>query len=189
MILEAILAAHAPADPAEAADVARLGALLAAGADLFSREAPLHLTGSALVVHPPSHRVLLRWHEHLGRYLHVGGHMDTGEDDPAVAARREAEEETGLGDLSFFPGPDPDLCQVAIVTVPERRSEGPHEHADFRYLLATATPDAAVPERPAAALWWCPIDEALVLLGEDRLARLVGRVGALVAPDGADGPI
>lgn len=179
--LAAALAVHRPADPAEAADLERLRAL-ARLADPWARAEPCHLTSSALAVHPPTRRVLLRWHEHLGRFLHVGGHGEPGEEDPAAVALREAVEETGLSDLAHFPGPAPCLLQVAVVQVPPRRSEPVgHQHADLRYLLATATPELAVPERPTAVLRWVPLEEAIEEVAPDRLA-LALRLAARLLP-------
>ena len=65
----------------------------------WTRADAVHVTGSALVVHPSTGRVLLRWHEGMQRWLQVGGHAAPGEDDPLAIALREAEEETGLHDL------------------------------------------------------------------------------------------
>ena len=99
------LDAYVPDGAAEQADVARIAAALAAG-DVWARSTPLHVTGSAIVVHPPTNRVLLRWHERYGIWNHVGGHADDDEQDPWVTALREATEETGLRDLRPFPGPE-----------------------------------------------------------------------------------
>jgi hypothetical protein len=63
--LIAELDAYTPRTPAEAADVARVRALVATD-DPLLRSTRLHVTGSALVVHPPTGRVLLRWHERMG---------------------------------------------------------------------------------------------------------------------------
>lgn len=153
---------------------------LATTSDPWERAHALHCTGSALVVHPPTQRVLLRWHVNLGRYLHVGGHGDPGEDDPFSVALREAQEETGLADLRPYPGPEPELVQVAIVPVPARPSEPTaHEHADLRYLLATGSPDEAVPEKPAATLRWCTVPVALAEVDGDRLGLCIRRAQTL----------
>ena len=53
------LDAYVPDGEAERADVARLAAALSDG-DVWARSTPLHVTGSAVVVHPPTKRVLLR---------------------------------------------------------------------------------------------------------------------------------
>ena len=59
----AALEAVRPADAVEAGDLARLRAV-ASSASPWARDAALHLTASAVVVHPPSRRVLLRWLHH-----------------------------------------------------------------------------------------------------------------------------
>ena len=74
------------------------------------------MTGSALIVHPASRRVLLRWHPRQQAWIQVGGHGDPGELDPLGIAEREAAEETGLADLA--PWPDPDVRHVVVVSVP-----------------------------------------------------------------------
>ena len=174
-LLLAAVIAHEPADDDEAADLARLRDVLAAEADPWSRAIPLHVTGSALVVHPATGRVLLRWHAKQERWLQVGGHGDPGEDDPFVVALREAEEETALHDLRPFP--DRSLFQVAIVPVNAAAGEPAHEHADLRYLLATDRPDDVPPTVEGVPLRWCSVDEALAL-ADPGLARLLRRAAA-----------
>ena len=142
----------------------------------------LHVTGSALVVHPPTRRVLLRWHARMQAWLQVGGHGDPGETSPFAVAMREAIEETGLDDLVAWPDPAvPRLVHVVIVPVPAARGEDAHEHADFRYVLATASPDAIVAEDASARLQWCTLDEAARLAGQDNLRVTLARVAEVLA--------
>jgi 8-oxo-dGTP pyrophosphatase MutT (NUDIX family) len=170
------LARYVGRTPAENADVARVRALLT-DPDPWRRELPLHVTASALIVHPPTRRVLLRWHVRQQAWLMVGGHGDPGETDPVAIAIREGEEETGLTDLR--PWPAPDLMQVVIVSVPAAPHEPAHEHADIRYVLATDRPDEASPENPAAELRWLTIPEAHALTGEENVRDLLARVSPL----------
>jgi 8-oxo-dGTP pyrophosphatase MutT (NUDIX family) len=163
--------------------VERIRTLARAG-DPWARSSPLHVTGSALVVHPPSGRVLLRWHDRMRAWLQLGGHGDPGETDPFAVAVREAAEETGLADLMPWPEPaSPMLLHVVIVTVPAGRGEPDHEHADLRYLLATDRPDDVTPESPSATLRWLTIEDALAVGGvdcEDNLRTTLARAGELV---------
>ena len=175
----AALDGYRPVTAAEDADRARARALVG-GADPWSRSVPLHVTGSALVVHPPTARVLLRWHERQQAWLQVGGHADPGETDPFVTALREGMEETGLRDLRAWPGPAPTLVHLVAVPVPAGKGEPAHEHLDVRYVLATDTPDAIEPENPAAHLRWLSAADAVEFTSEENLKVMLRRVAALL---------
>ncbi|MBV9793322.1 MAG: NUDIX domain-containing protein [Actinobacteria bacterium] len=168
-----------PPDEGEAADAARIRALAEQAGNPWDRTEPLHITASALIVHPPSRRVLLRWHQRQQAWLQVGGHGDPGESDPLAIALREAREESALTDLRRWPdGPDAELWQVAVVDVPASSKEPAHQHADLRFLLATDDPEAARPETPGNPLRWLPLAEAIELT-EPNLRVLLARVGEL----------
>ncbi|MFF2065442.1 NUDIX hydrolase [Streptomyces sp. NPDC058200] len=173
-----LLARYRTQDRAEAADVGRVRELAEAAADPWLRSIPLHVTASALIVHPGSGRVLMRWHERQQSWLQVGGHGDPGETDPLAVALREAGEETGLGDLA--PYPDASVVQVAIVPVPARGDEPAHEHADLRFVLATAEPDTARPETADAPLRWLTLSEAKEATAEDNVREGLRRVEKLL---------
>jgi 8-oxo-dGTP pyrophosphatase MutT (NUDIX family) len=181
-LIQDLLKTYHPEGETEAADVARVRELTERSPDPFPRSLPLHVTGSALIVHPDSGRVLLRWHQRQQAWLQVGGHGDPGEEDPLGIARREAAEETGLTDL--VPWPDPRLRHVVIVAVPAAGADPAHEHADVRFFLATRTPDAIVPERPDAPLRWLTLPEAYQLTAEANLQETLNRVRRLL-PDRA----
>jgi 8-oxo-dGTP pyrophosphatase MutT (NUDIX family) len=172
-----LLEQYRPHDDAEAADVERVRALAATADDPWHRSLPLHITASALIVHPGSGRVLLRWHQRQQAWLQVGGHGDPGETDALAIALREAREESGLADLQ--PWPDAGLRQVTVVSVPANHREPAHEHADVRFVLATQDPDAAQAESPDAPLRWLPIREAAELTTEANFRDLLFRVERL----------
>jgi 8-oxo-dGTP pyrophosphatase MutT (NUDIX family) len=180
--IQELLGTYQPLGETEAADVARVRALIERSPDPYPRSLPLHVTGSALIVHPDSGRVLLRWHQRQQAWLQVGGHGDPGEEDPLGIARREAAEETGLTDLVPWPGPQ--LRQVVIVAVPAAGADPAHEHADLRFFLATRAPDAVVPERPDAPLRWLSFPGAYELTTEANLRETLNRAERLL-PDRA----
>jgi 8-oxo-dGTP pyrophosphatase MutT (NUDIX family) len=174
-----LLDRYRPHGDAEAADVRRTRELAAATPDPWLRSNPLHVTASAVIVHPGSGRVLLRWHQRQQAWLQVGGHGDPGESDPLAVALREAREETGLTDLA--PWPDAELWQVVIVSVPENSKEPAHEHADVRFIFATDEPDAARPESPGAPLRWLSAGEAVDATSEANLRDMLFRVQRLLS--------
>lgn len=176
---------YQPTGATEEADLARIRALLSGGGDPWSRATALHLTASALIVHPESGRVLLRWHQRQQRWLQVGGHADPGERDPLAIALREAREETGLPDLRAWP--DARLRHVVICAVAPGKGEPAHEHADLRYVMATARPDAIAAEAADAPLRWLSFREARDLVGANNLQVTLDRAERVLSGPGAPG--
>ena len=174
-----LLAQYQPEGEAETADLPRVWALAKAADDPWRRELPLHVTASALIVHPSSARVLLRWHQRQQAWLQVGGHGDPGESDPLAIALREAAEETGLADL--VPWPDSQLRHLVIVDVPAGKGEPAHEHADLRYFMATQTPEAAEAENNDAPLRWLSLTEANEATSEVNLRETLARLERLLS--------
>ncbi len=178
-IVQDMLDDYRPQGEAEVGDVERVRALLETAADPWLRSSALHVTASALIVHPASGRVLLRWHGRQQAWLQVGGHADPGESDPLAVALREAREETGLADL--VPWPDGEIRHVAIVPVPAARGEPAHEHADIRFTLATQAPGTARAERPDAPLRWLSLRQAQRATAEDNVRETLTRLQRLLA--------
>ena len=176
--LRRLVERYRPRSAVETADLARLGELL--GGDPWSRDTPLHVTGSAFVVHPPSGRVLLRWHERQEAWLQVGGHGDPGETDPLDIALREGREETGLDDLSPLEG-SAEPIHVVVVSVRPRGAEPAHEHLDIRYVLRTSHPEAMVAESETAPLRWVEPEQAEHLVGRDNARETLRRLRPLLA--------
>jgi 8-oxo-dGTP pyrophosphatase MutT (NUDIX family) len=187
-VMQETLETYRPRDDDERADVERLSMALRT-TDVCSRSTPLHVTGSALVVHPPTQRVLLRWHPRMEMWMQVGGHFDAGETDPRRVALREAHEETGLSDLHALTGGDGDEpVQIVIVPVPASHDEPAHEHADFRYIFVTDLPDAIVEESADAKLRWTLLAEAIDTAAQPNLREFLTRVAeAITAGDPSRG--
>jgi len=176
--LTALLDRYRPEGDAETAGIQRVRALLEASADPYRRDLPLHVTASALIVHPATARVLLRWHQRQQAWLQVGGHADPGETDPLAIAAREAEEETGLTDLA--PWPDAEIKQVVIVDVPPGKGEPAHQHADVRFFMATASPGAIRAENAQAQLRWLTLPAARDTTSEPNLREALARIQPLL---------
>ena len=177
--LAVLLDRYRPDGQAETADLRRVRALAEITDDPWRRDLPLHVTASTLIVHPPTGRVLLRWHQRQQAWLQVGGHGDPGESDPLAIARREAAEETGLTDL--VPWPDAQLRHLVIVNVPAGKGEPAHEHADLRYFMATHNPEAARAESDHAPLRWLSLTEAYDATSEVNLRETLARMERVLA--------
>jgi 8-oxo-dGTP pyrophosphatase MutT (NUDIX family) len=178
--IERALDDYDPRDASEVVDIARLRALLGRE-DLRERSTPVHVTGSALVVHPPTGTVLLRWHPRMQMWMQVGGHFDAGETVPWLVALREAREETGLTDLRAPALTTDPPVQIVIVPVPAHGDEPAHEHADFRYVFVTDTPEAIVAESLDARLRWVDLAQAIEEVAEPNLRVFLSRVPEAIA--------
>jgi 8-oxo-dGTP pyrophosphatase MutT (NUDIX family) len=175
--LATLLDGYQPAGDAETADLRRIRTLAEAAEDPWQRDLPLHVTASALIVHPPTARVLLRWHERQQAWLQVGGHGDPGESDALAIALREASEETGLADLA--PWPDARMQQVVIVGVRAGKGEPAHEHADLRFFMATGAPEAVRAENEHAPLRWLSLAQAREANSEANIREALNRLERL----------
>ncbi len=178
-MLSGLLTGYRATGETEAADLARMTSLAVTVPDPWSRtQLPLHFTASALVFHPPTGRVLLRWHAKQECWLQVGGHADPGEHDARAIALREAAEETGLTDL--VPWPDDALRHAVICDVRPSATEPAHQHADLRFFLATHEPAAVKPENDLSPLRWAALDEAQELARGNNLSQTIFRASALL---------
>jgi 8-oxo-dGTP pyrophosphatase MutT (NUDIX family) len=128
---------------------------LAIGEHGFLRETcEGHFTGSAWLVSADGQRVLLTHHRKLERWLQLGGHAD-GDTDLARVALREAEEESGLDDLTVLAEPF-DLDRHRI---PARGDEPEHWHYDVRYVVRAGSNEQFMVSEESHALAWRSIRE------------------------------
>lgn len=144
------LAAYGRRWPAESEVVAQFLALLDDPADPFVRERLQgHLTGGAWLVSADGQRTLLTHHRKLGRWLQLGGHAD-GDTDMARVALKEAEEESGLMDLSVEGG----IFDLDRHWIPERKDVPGHWHYDVRYVVRANGSEAYLVSEESLELAW-----------------------------------
>ena len=162
----------------------RILALLADHPDALERSCrPGHLTGSALVINPVDHRILVLYHSKLQRWLQPGGHAD-GDPDLARVALREAVEETGIDDLQLVePAIDLDVHRV------DPPGESPHEHHDIRFLVVSPSGAEPVGNHESKELRWIYSSELTSVGADSGLCRLADRGLALVSRLQNDGVI
>ncbi len=180
--IRATLRAHQPADPKETRDRDLILDWCDRHPDIMNMHCePGHLTGSALIVHPASGRVLLNHHRTLNLWMQFGGHFDY-EVEPWRVALREAREESGIHDLAFLPNmPDPAPFDVDVHSIPARGNRPTHLHLDLRYLLSTNSPEQALISGESHEIRWLTFAEAEALVHSDELLRMLGKARRALA--------
>jgi ADP-ribose pyrophosphatase YjhB (NUDIX family) len=135
---------------------------------------PDHLTAGTLVLSPDGRSVLLNLHRKARRCFAFGGHVEDGDPSLAMAARREATEESGIDDLLFDPVPvHLDRHEVGFCD-----PRGPVGHLDVRYCAVAPEGSRHATSAESLEVRWWPVDalpeleqemHELIALSRDRL--------------------
>lgn len=179
--ISAMLTAHQTDDSKERHDIALIQQLIQEHPNILNMNCEVgHFTASAIVVDMTAKKILLHFHKRLNRWLQVGGHADY-ETDMSQVALREAQEETGLPDLTFLSEDIP--IDYDVHTIPQNKDFPEHLHLDFRYILTTYRPDDLSPESGESTQFeWLTFEEALSGRYEldDSLRRLIQKTKQLI---------
>jgi 8-oxo-dGTP pyrophosphatase MutT (NUDIX family) len=131
---------------------------------------PGHITGSAWIINNDGTKVLLVKHAALHKWLQPGGHAD-GDEDVLRVALREANEETGLTNLTqvgagFF--------DLDIHSIPARKdlSFPQHDHYDVRFLFQADEKDELKISDESTDLQWVDLRELEKYNSEPSILRL-----------------
>lgn len=142
--LEQLYTIYLSVFPQEEARLSRLKSCIERGEALHARTTMAgHVTASAYVIAPDRQHLLLIYHRALDDWLAPGGHYEARDGDLAGCARREAREETGIGELSLDDWHDRLAIPIDIDThrIPGNpiKHEAEHYHFDCRYVFHAFT--------------------------------------------------
>lgn len=154
------IASYRPQDAREEVEQREMLDLIAREGDrLLSREcAYAHMTASSIIVNRDRSKTLLAFHKIYNSWAWTGGHAD-GDGDFEAVARREAQEETGIGGLRLLGGGAASL-EVLPVWAHVRRGQtvGSHLHLNVSYLFeADEGEPLRVAEAENSAVGWIPV--------------------------------
>ncbi|MDA3913401.1 NUDIX hydrolase [Oleiagrimonas sp.] len=113
-----------------------------------------HFTASCWLVSADGERTLLTHHRKLDRWLQPGGHAD-GDVDLARVALREAEEETGVPQLTLEGG----VFDIDRHRIPARGDVPEHWHYDVRFVIRAGSDERFVVSEESHDLAWRPVRE------------------------------
>lgn len=135
----------------------------------FWRDAfPAHFTASSWLVSADGERALLMHHRKLDRWLQPGGHADGDADLPRVALR-EAEEETGLRDLTVVDA----IFDLDAHVIPARGEEPEHWHYDVRFVVRANGSEQFEANAESRAMAWRPITD---IAADERIDASIQRM-------------
>ncbi len=131
--------------------------MLAHTAAPFSRThfTPGHITCTALVTHPRDPRVLFMHHHRLEMWLLPGGHVEESDPTLALAAAREAYEET---QVRLDPAVAPLLAGIDVHGIPPKSDEPFHLHHDLVWCFRAATDEIAPTDEAPRVAWVAEAD-------------------------------
>jgi len=164
------LQAHVPHNTIESAHLETIIAFLNHTKFPFDRTTlEGHITGSAIVVDPTYHQILLLHHRKLDRWLQPGGHCD-GDPCPLAVACKEVAEETGLTAVTPISSA---IFDVDVHRIPTKGDVPEHWHYDIRYLFVTDDREALQKsEREAIDLRWFSLTQLEQINPDDSLNRV-----------------
>jgi len=137
--------------------------------DAFQRtHLPGHITGSSWIINSDKTKVLLVHHAKLNRWLQPGGHAD-GDENVLRVALREAEEETGVKNLSVL---KQGIFDLDIHIIPDRKDFPQHLHYDIRYLIQANDADELIVSEESHDVKWISLDELENYNNETSILRL-----------------
>ena len=155
--------------PAEADSAKRIFEFVQTHENCFSRELLVgHITGSAWILNPARDSALLTHHRKLNIWVQLGGHAD-GDANVQRVAEREAEEESGIPRLKTL---SPEIFDIDIHLIPERKGEPEHYHYDCRFLLQAEAEDYIVSDE-SHDLRWIPLRDMTSYTKEQSVLRMV----------------
>jgi 8-oxo-dGTP pyrophosphatase MutT (NUDIX family) len=173
------LGAYPAADERERASLDRMMRFVSGAATPFDRANPEgHITGSAVVARADGSAFLLVHHRKLDRWLQPGGHCDPMDGGVLGTALREAQEETGIGDL--VPALDGRPFDVDVHPIPAKDGEPAHLHYDVRYLVTSSEETGEPAADEVSDAGWFGLDEALAMGIDESLARCLKKAKAIL---------
>jgi 8-oxo-dGTP pyrophosphatase MutT (NUDIX family) len=165
-----LLKNHHPIDPHEALFTEQTIDFVQENTDCFERTLLIgHVTGSAWILDKSRQFTLLTHHRKLDKWFQTGGHCD-GDSDVLNVALKEAQEETGLSDIQII---SPNIFDIDIHGIPERKGVPAHLHYDVRFLFEADINQAFTVSSESTDLAWVALSEVSKLNNSESIMRMV----------------
>jgi 8-oxo-dGTP pyrophosphatase MutT (NUDIX family) len=169
-----LLEIHQPFTPEETQFKQQMIEFVNQNPDCFERSLLIgHITGSAWIVDKSRQFTLLTHHRKLDKWFQTGGHCD-GDSDVLNVAMKEAMEETGLTDIQAV---SPNIFDIDIHEIPERKGVPTHLHYDVRFLLEADMNEPLIISSESSDLAWVELSKVSQLNNSQSIMRMVLKGG------------
>ena len=132
-----------------------------------------HFTGSCWLINPAGDKAALCFHKKLKLWLQLGGHCD-GCPDLSEVSMKEAQEESGIKNLEFWPFLKKEKKALAfdfdIHTIPENKKDLEHLHLDVRFVIQAKESDLVLSDE-SLDLKWFAFNEIKNITQEESVTR------------------
>ena len=157
-------------DPQEVIFTEQITKFVQENPDCFERSLLIgHVTGSAWIVDKSRQFTLLTHHRKLDKWFQTGGHCD-GDSDVLNVALKEAQEETGLSDIQIL---SPNIFDIDIHEIPERKGIPAHLHYDVRFLFEADINEKFTVSSESTDLAWIALSKVSELNDSESIMRMV----------------
>ena len=168
-----LLKNHNPTDLQEVIFTKQITEFVHENPDCFERSLLIgHVTGSAWIVDKSRQFTLLTHHRKLDKWFQTGGHCD-GDSDVLNVAMKEAMEETGLTDIQAI---SPNIFDIDIHEIPERKGVPTHLHYDVRFLLEADMNEPLIISSESSDLAWIELSKVSQLNDSQSIMRMVDKL-------------
>ena len=172
-----LLKNHHPTDPQEILFTEQITDFVNENPDCFERILLVgHVTGSAWVIDKSRQFTLLTHHRKLDKWFQTGGHCD-GDADVLNVALNEAHEETGLTDIQII---NPNIFDIDIHQIPERKGVPAHLHYDVRFLFEADKNEPLSISSESTDLAWIALLEVANLDDSESIMRMVNKMNKII---------
>jgi 8-oxo-dGTP pyrophosphatase MutT (NUDIX family) len=150
-----LLNAYSPTDGTTAQFKADMLAFVQSTPLFAAREhLPGHFTAAAWVLNQTRTHALLIHHKKLDRWLQMGGHVEPSDKHIWETALREAQEESGLAQISLL---SQAIFDIDIHEIPEKNGVPAHLHYDIRFLCEADSQAMLQANNEVKAIEWFPL--------------------------------
>jgi 8-oxo-dGTP pyrophosphatase MutT (NUDIX family) len=136
-----------------------------------------HITASCWVISSDYNNVLMTHHYKLNKWIQLGGHIESYDEDIFSASQRELKEESGLTRFELV---SKSIFDIDIHEIPKRNDSPCHLHYDIRILfIADNKEEIKFDRNESNSVKWFKLDEIESFNNESSIIRLVNKTKTL----------